>query len=478
MSSSSTSSLGLACQFCDKAQPVNHAPTPLLRCSSCRRVYYCSSECQKKHWGRHKHLCKALRSLEKEIINSPTALVTSFPSSPQTDLAVLDRLCSSHKSQIIDLCEQSLGRPVNDEEVNILSSEPRCLACARTDLVLRTEARLSNPDVRPRTLKPCPRCQMSFYCCESHWDATRSSHEMRCEELPGGLSHCEINLQVRADEEFRAIMTFPRLRENAWKFIPRQRSWTPLEGSTWESAIGGDVERSAVMAAMKEHIPASIRLVSSIATTVMTALHALEQLNSGSAWTQKSTLTIHILGGPPDFDPSIAYMYEAILHRVPNVQILNIVFCNPVLKAFVTVPRMAKSALREVDACSACRPMGGTIFYHYATKNYEDYVRSEGASFEPPDLAIGTNCFFTTTEPELWRRTIKLLVARHIPSVFTAYDRRSAARDLDLMRESGANPIPSLTLVQNPWGSQTMHPNSDKVHGFHAPNAWFTGGFR
>jgi hypothetical protein len=45
------------------------------------------------------------------------------------------------------------------------------------------------------------------------------------------------------------------------------------------------------------------------------------------------------------------------------------------------------------------------------------------------------------------------------------------------MRESGAQPIQSLTLVKNPWGAQMMHPNFDKVHGFHAPNAWFTGGF-
>ncbi|KAJ7670930.1 hypothetical protein DFH06DRAFT_1179205 [Mycena polygramma] len=475
--SSSIAPLGLACQFCDKAQSVAHAPTPLLRCSSCRRVYYCSSDCQKNDWGRHKPLCKALKSLENDA-DLTAELIAPFPSSPQSDIAVLDRLSVSHKSQIMDLCEQFLGRPLNDDEVNMLSSEPRCLACTRTDLVLRTEARLSKSNARPRTLRPCPRCQMSFYCCDSHWDAARSSHEAPCEELPGGLSHCEINLQVRVDEEFRSVMTFSRLRANAWNFIPRQRSWTPLEGLAWDSTIGGDVRNSTVMAAMKEHIPASIRLVSSVATTAMTALYALEQLNIGSAWTNKTTLTIHILGGPPDFDPSIAYMYETILHRVPNVQILNIVFCSPALRALVTVPRIAKSVVKEVDACRACLPSGGTIFHHYVTKNYDDYVRSEGASFERPDLAIGTNCFLTTTDPELWRRTIKLLVARHIPSVFTAYDRRSAARDLDLIRESGANPIPSLTLVQNPWGAQTMHPNFDKVHGFHAPNAWFTGGFR
>ena len=29
----------------------------LMKCSSCRQVYYCSEECQKKNWRRHKRRC-------------------------------------------------------------------------------------------------------------------------------------------------------------------------------------------------------------------------------------------------------------------------------------------------------------------------------------------------------------------------------------------------------------------------------------
>jgi hypothetical protein len=45
------------------------------------------------------------------------------------------------------------------------------------------------------------------------------------------------------------------------------------------------------------------------------------------------------------------------------------------------------------------------------------------------------------------------------------------------MRESGAELVPGLSGVRNPFGNMRMIPNYPVVHGFHAPNAWFTGGF-
>ncbi len=29
----------------------------ILRCSQCKKVYYCNIECQKKHWKQHKKKC-------------------------------------------------------------------------------------------------------------------------------------------------------------------------------------------------------------------------------------------------------------------------------------------------------------------------------------------------------------------------------------------------------------------------------------
>jgi hypothetical protein len=38
---------------------------PLLRCSGCKRVHYCTLECQKSDWARHKLECRRLAGLHK-----------------------------------------------------------------------------------------------------------------------------------------------------------------------------------------------------------------------------------------------------------------------------------------------------------------------------------------------------------------------------------------------------------------------------
>ncbi|VDI42249.1 Hypothetical predicted protein [Mytilus galloprovincialis] len=45
-----------ACSFC------RHVLQNMKSCSKCKKATYCSKECQTKHWLRHKHLCKLLRS--------------------------------------------------------------------------------------------------------------------------------------------------------------------------------------------------------------------------------------------------------------------------------------------------------------------------------------------------------------------------------------------------------------------------------
>lgn len=41
-----------SCAYCSQENCV-------ARCSICKSVYYCSTDCQKKHWATHKHHCKA-----------------------------------------------------------------------------------------------------------------------------------------------------------------------------------------------------------------------------------------------------------------------------------------------------------------------------------------------------------------------------------------------------------------------------------
>ena len=40
------------CATCKKAAET--------KCTNCRNVFYCSKECQKKHWKEHKYECKSM----------------------------------------------------------------------------------------------------------------------------------------------------------------------------------------------------------------------------------------------------------------------------------------------------------------------------------------------------------------------------------------------------------------------------------
>ncbi|KAJ7465407.1 hypothetical protein B0H11DRAFT_2006796 [Mycena galericulata] len=472
-----TATIGLSCYNCNKVDTLSSQGSDLLRCSGCRRLWYCSTKCQKEDWrrrGGHKALCNTLRSLESDA-EAMAAVTKLFPQSSETDAYALGRLSVSHKRQMVDLCEKELKRSLKIREFDILSYEPRCLACARTTIVLRVEARLSKSESMGSELIPCPRCGMAFYCCEEHLNIARPLHH--APDPKGGPSQCDMNHRSRVDLEFIAVLTPVETKRLMWRFIRRQSMWSPLKGMDWEAVIGGDVRQAVAGTACAVQLSGCIRRASSLESTAMTILYALEHLNSNTAWTTKSTLTIHMIGSPTDFDPDLAYTYEAILHRIPRLQILHIYFCGPAVATVVPCPPVARCVTKELDACDECYPKGGTIFHHFVTKNYTDFVQSEGTSFEPPDLCLATNTFLRTQDPAQWRKTIKMLVDRGIPSAFTAYDRRIAERNQDVLRDMGAKLIPSLSLVKNPFGDLIMNPNYNQLHGFHSPNGWFSGAF-
>merc|ERR1712086_193927 len=50
----------MGCEHCDKDTNVDNVAT--LRCSRCKQVWYCDSQCQRRHWKQHKLKCKPAQS--------------------------------------------------------------------------------------------------------------------------------------------------------------------------------------------------------------------------------------------------------------------------------------------------------------------------------------------------------------------------------------------------------------------------------
>jgi hypothetical protein len=70
---------GLCCSYslCP-IKGVNNSRQPLMHCTACRIVSYCSSDCQKQHWITHKKDCSFLSTME---ITIPSQGEEDMPSS-------------------------------------------------------------------------------------------------------------------------------------------------------------------------------------------------------------------------------------------------------------------------------------------------------------------------------------------------------------------------------------------------------------
>ncbi|KAJ7464192.1 hypothetical protein FB451DRAFT_1403552 [Mycena latifolia] len=488
---------GLSCYNCDKVVENLSGQDSLLRCGGCRRLWYCSLKCQKvspqthpSSWltlgdiaqedrKSHKALCKALQSLEHQPVAILSDLLKNLSEVSPRDGEISENAIIALKQGMITLVQQVLGRKMSPREWDIVVFEPRCFACGRTDVVLRAEASIAEESSQLVSgLTPCSLCKMAFCCSDGHWDIVRPRHQQPSEAFPGGLSQCEINRQSYADAAFQTVLSAPHAQPLMWRFIPRQSAWTSLKDRDWETTIGSDVRRAADDTVGAANADACLRLVSSMGTIALTIMYALEHLNIFTAWTEKPMLTIHMIGDPQDCFPLEDYMYEAILHRLPRVQKINLFFFVPPIDGSEVSIDGTPSMMWTVDTCEDCTLRGGMIINHFVKRNYEAFVYNEAELFDKPDLCIATNSsLIALREPVRWRRIINLLIQRRIPSVFTAMDRSSAETDEAILRGCGANLVPSLTLVKNSFGDQVMTCPSFP-HGYRAPNAWFAGAFR
>ncbi|KAJ7743443.1 hypothetical protein DFH07DRAFT_835518 [Mycena maculata] len=457
--------MGLACYKCFKEENAS-----LSRCTGCRRISYCSSECQKIDWKAHKPMCKALSAVEKSNPLAVATLFFSLSSEPTTDLNALHNMSEAHGSNILRFCERSLGRQANMIERNLVGWEPRCMVCTRTDQIMRMEAAKNGTE--PGRLTPCPRCDLSFCCSPAHWQAARALHDGPCEDGHDGLSHCDMNREVRADIKFEEVMIAEQHPSGQFVWAPERTNsaWTSLTGTSWESEFSDEM-RSTVGVPASLPMGPWIRAASDNLTMAMTILYVLEQLNDDDAWTKKHTLTIHILGAATR-EITGSVVFEEILHRLPQVKTLKLLLCGLEM-AGGRVPRVF-----PMDTCPVCTAQGRKRVHEHVSDTYHAYVQAQGTKFETPDLCIAFNSGASQESTHSWPATFKLLVDRKMPSVFTAFNREEAKAEAALLRSAGATLHAALGPTKNPWGSIKVIPEPNKVYGFYAVNGWLAGGFR
>ncbi|KAJ7628736.1 hypothetical protein FB45DRAFT_43627 [Roridomyces roridus] len=438
---------------------------PLSRCGGCRRVAYCSPECQKLDWTLHKSLCKIIAKIETS--HSITGLATLFmliPREPTADVKLLHDLTEDQIAAYKAICEFLLRRPLNSVEYHLIGQDPRCLVCTRTDQLMRIEAATNG--TTSQGLIPCPDCNLTFCCSPAHWEAASALHHAPCEDTRGGPhSQCELNVELRAQLRFENALAQVRGHGQRRVWVPARVSaaWTSLEGSTWEREFGDELHKYYNIHAWSPISP-WLRMVSDSLSMAMTIVYGLEKLNSSDAWTRKQMLTIHVLVGHHALECNQSIVFEEILHRLPNVKTLKMVFCGPAVPPGIMT--------EDLDTCPDCTQRGNKRIYEYTTEEYHQYVKRKGGAFEPPDLCVGFDSAVFAGWPER-EKTYRLLSERKIRTVFTAYNREEAEMEVELLQMLGVTLHPTFgQAVKNPWGSLHPLPAGHRQYGFYTLSGW------
>ncbi|KAJ3505204.1 hypothetical protein NMY22_g17664 [Coprinellus aureogranulatus] len=435
-------------------------------------------------WPAHKRVCKALRELEdSESTNSlgfyELFCPTTGDSFNATELYKFSNAC--HHADMHDY-EQIVGRPVTTPEHNLFGWEPRCAACGVTDRMLRMQAKEQRNGPAAQ-LQTCADCHTTFFCSTRHWALVMNTHSNApCAILDNNMSQCRINRQIREDirlakwlADAKASFGDPANQGGNLRWAPERTmgGWRSVSGKTWEEEFLEDLIKDHPLAQGPLTTP-FVRVASDGLTLPMTILYALEKLaRDDLAFTNKEVIRIHVLGASgPELQNSM--VFEEILHRIPKAKKLELLLCGPGMDRVNHTDRPG-GIVMDMGTCPDCQVNKRSRVQILTSQLYHDFVRESGAAFIIPDLAIAFNSGSSEVETESWQPTIKLLVERRIPSVFTSFNREEAEGDAALLTKVGAQLIPSLGPCPNPWGSMSLRiePGFGRADGFFNSNGWF-----
>ncbi|KAJ7748196.1 hypothetical protein DFH07DRAFT_830420 [Mycena maculata] len=444
--------IGQACYECFKEAVT------LKKCSKCRRVVYCSPECQIVDWPMHKRICKIFQCAEQ-----PESGVVAKLWNQPNEIARGDRVALLYTRGFLGYVQMRLPNLPKPLEY-LITHEPKCLACGRPNNV--------------RSLTPCADCNTVFYCSPAHWDAVRKTHMNGSDGEP---KQCATNKQIRAHEAFLVTEAGKRLATRSCVTQRIAETWVPLGSDgdelQWEEKFGEEL-RAMFALAGADPVERHLWAASDPLSMPMTVLYALQELNDTDAWSRKDTLVIHVLGAY-EMEVFGAAIFEEILHRVPAVKHLQILFCGPELMAPHIRSQIKLTKTFGVNQCCAdCRGLDRTRRHMFTTELYHAFLASQGSRFQNPDLAIAFNSGASEESPELWLETFECLIHRNIPTVFTSYNQIEAETDAALLRMSGASLHPSLTRRRNPWGSLLAKPEPARLRGFFYESGWLAGAFK
>lgn len=471
-----------ACDVCGRTPP----DVALSGCARCRRVFYCSKAHQREGWAHHRRLCRALNKL----LAAPAVAEAAAAVSTRQQLLTFSK-------QLVALCAQRLGGPLQPRDVEVLVHPRVCCVCfgglIRVDRGAGGAGKAGDAGAGAAAaayrlaadVEPCRRCRQAWCCATAACRAKFAKvHPLGGEACMDGLMALVCN-QVPTPDGNPLVYLPPHVDE---AYAPAPASWEEYFARTeWPALV----------------TPARV-LASAPVSYVLAMLRGLEWLSGERAGVDVAagkSLRLHVVGAALQPELTTILRYELLLHMLPALRSLHLRFVGPALQhvlpadaalaaemGFTPAPRDATEVLDTAyDAsrqrmCPKCSSRGSELHVALSTGQWHEFaaraVARSGAeeddarsvpfeeAFEPlggaPDAIVAFHPLFhgspSADGDSTWTPTLELAHKLRIPVIVTAFTEDDAEMDRARLEAAGyriargpeSNPLRSQLPLKDP----------------------------
>ncbi|KLO11379.1 hypothetical protein SCHPADRAFT_473344 [Schizopora paradoxa] len=439
--------IGTACFVCQKI------PEELLRCQRCKRISYCSAECQAKDSEGHEKICLSLQMMPSSTPSYKRRLVFERGDTPYDLEPEIYLLYVEERKVYWRLVAKEDKLNVH---MDILLYQPRCAVCLRSADDMR---QLYDPGYT--TLLHCPDCRATFVCSEAH---RAEYHDEHCRQLEEGESYTECEMNKRAYENSLEIVTRGWTKgETLWFPMRRKSEYAPLP-SSWEEWFADPANLCP-----PDSSPVLNRVRTKQLSIPMTILYGMELFDKAAGdlplLSTRTELEIAVIGAK-EFELKFGGLacFEEILHSLPSLRRLTLRFIGPDIDRGM---RGAQGVDREVldwIPCTLCEERGvelihtihPTLFHDYVKKHVTEVDGTEGPTYAWPDLAVTFNSGMGLNHHNIssWTPTLEALAENGVPTLCTSFLERESEEDEEYLNRHRCNIV--INRHKNPWRSEVV----------------------
>lgn len=314
-------------------------------------------------------------------------------------------------------------------------------------------------DSKAGALACCPNCNSVFYCSAEHKDQDAERHQKYCKYFLL-LLECD---RVESEDGVQDL-PFPIHVDTVYRNLPDKIMTLLNPQLQRDSAAPLD--------------PKSVTMITERLSYPLSLLYAIQNVGLGSENTALhdiTSMTVHVVGAKSFTELLGIIRWEYMVHRLPALRTLRMVFIGPELLTDNTTEAHDIPDHILDDSCGTmcdqCKSQQRTIVYEMVNSCYDEF--NKAPHYSKPDVVVAYNCGFHEHQgsESTWTPSLPLLVSDPtVPVVFTSYNAHEASLDLKAMQEATDVKI-LMAPHKNPFSSLRPYreveveiPDAEPVH--------------